>query len=105
MSRPYLQMTNSMVKTFGVWSRKPKRAFTIRYRARDIEIEGDWSGSSYLLAAAAVTTGDVFVGGLRWETAQSDRHVAHLLGEFGAHSQPVDGRKQVLRRIPHQRSG
>lgn len=90
VSKPYLEMTDRVATAFGVWTTKPHVA--VRYLARELTIEGDWSGAAYPLAAAAVSGGDVVVGGLAWETAQADRRVVGVLADAGADVRPeADG--------------
>jgi 3-phosphoshikimate 1-carboxyvinyltransferase len=92
VSKPYLAMTDAMVRRFGVWTVKPRCKSVVRYRALDLEIEADWSGAAFLLAAGAVAGGNVLVEGLRWETEQADRRIVSVLRAFGAVVEPdADG--------------
>ena len=69
VSRPYVEMTLAVMRSFGVSVAvdQPCR-FTIaapqRYRGRHYAIEPDASAASYFLAAAAITRGEVTVEGL-----------------------------------------
>lgn len=76
-SRPYVDMTISAMRDFGVkvyndtdWS------FLIfggqEYKARDIFVEGDWSGAAFLEAFNHIG-GDVKINGLNEKSCQGDR--------------------------------
>ena len=69
VSRPYVDMTLTMMAQFGVEAeRDAYAAFRLRpstYRARTYAVEPDASTASYFFAAAAVTGGRVTVPGLR----------------------------------------
>jgi 3-phosphoshikimate 1-carboxyvinyltransferase len=54
------------------------------YDSHDIAIEGDWSGAAYMIAAAAVTGGDVIVDGVSIDTLQADLRIEKLLAAYGA---------------------
>jgi 3-phosphoshikimate 1-carboxyvinyltransferase len=95
VSKPYLAMTDVIVRRFGVWTVKPRGRSAVRYRALDLGIETDWSGAAFLLAAGAVSRGDVLVESLRWETEQADRRVVSVLREFGAIAAPEAGGVRV----------
>lgn len=113
-SRPYVDLTAWTMRQFGVevepttWAEALSRAaLALRaelralegrvprgasvhlvpgggYRAADVTLVGDWSSAAFLLAAAAVTRGDVEVSGLEWDSPQADRRIADLLRAFGA---------------------
>jgi 3-phosphoshikimate 1-carboxyvinyltransferase len=94
VSMPYLMLTARIVTAFGVWTAKPRVAF--RYRARDLAMEGDWSGAAFLLGAAGVSRGDVVVDELRWESVQADYRMAALLRDFGADVSPESDGVRVV---------
>jgi 3-phosphoshikimate 1-carboxyvinyltransferase len=54
------------------------------YRAGDFQVEGDWSGASYFLAAGAVGHAPVRVEGLRLDSLQGDRALVDILHRMGA---------------------
>lgn len=54
------------------------------YRPRDMAVEGDWSNASYFLAAGALSPIPVAVTGLRRDSLQGDRAIAHILQRMGA---------------------
>ena len=92
VSRPYVDLTISVMRGFGVEvDREPPttaaRRFTVRhgqsYRPRDLRIEGDYSSASYFFAAAAVTGGRVEVAGLDPDSRQGDAGFLGLLERMG----------------------
>ncbi len=54
------------------------------YRPGTYDVEGDWSGASYLLAAGAVGRNSVLVTGLRPDSMQGDRTILDILRSMGA---------------------
>lgn len=46
-------------------------------------VEGDWSGAAFMLAAGAITQGEVTVTGLEAQSAQGDRAIVRHLRTFG----------------------
>jgi len=87
-SWPYVEMTMDAMETFGVKaSASPGRtvftASTGKYRASKVNVEGDWSSASYLLAAGAVG-GEVTVGNLDTGSSQADTAILDILSRMGA---------------------
>lgn len=87
-SWPYVEMTMDAMETFGVKaSASPGRAVftapTGKYRASKVNVEGDWSSASYLLAAGAVG-GEVTVGNLDAGSSQADTAILDILSRMGA---------------------
>lgn len=80
VSKPYVKLTMDVQKKFGVDVREIKPQ---QYRPAIVEIEGDWSSSSFLLAAGVLTRG-VVVEGLNPDSLQGDRAVFDILKEMGA---------------------
>ncbi len=54
------------------------------YRARDLDVEGDWSNASYFLAAGAAGERPVTVRGLRKQSLQGDRAMLEIMEQMGA---------------------
>jgi 3-phosphoshikimate 1-carboxyvinyltransferase len=96
VSAPYVEMTRQVAHLFRVaglrdagrpGAARPEPAFG----AVDLEIEGDWSGAAFLLAAAQASGGEVVVEGLNWDTAQADRKVVGVLRDAGALVEAASG--------------
>ena len=87
-SWPYVKMTMDAMEFFGVKaSASPGRdvftAPTRKYMASNVNVEGDWSSASYLLAAGAVG-GEVTVGNLDTGSSQADTAILDILSRMGA---------------------
>ncbi|MFZ5982958.1 MAG: 3-phosphoshikimate 1-carboxyvinyltransferase [Acidobacteriota bacterium] len=88
-SGPYVRMTLACIEAFGgrVEHEADLSRFRIRggqrYRATRVEVEGDWSGASFLLVAGAVA-GEAEVTGLDPGSLQPDRAVLSALSDAGA---------------------
>ena len=76
-SAPYIDLTLSAMRAFGVSVEKTPRGFRVpgrqRYRSPGkVRVEGDWSGAAFWLAANALGS-NVTVDGLDPASAQGDR--------------------------------
>ena len=88
VSKPYIEMTLDIINDFGVCIEHEnfERYFISgnqHYIGREYEIEGDWSGASNFLVAAAIS-GEITVTGLKSESKQADRNIMNVLKAFGA---------------------
>jgi 3-phosphoshikimate 1-carboxyvinyltransferase len=107
VSWPYVGLTLQSLEEFGVpfelwenadgWRRADWHSLTravpgglrfhmrpAAYRAGSFQVEGDWSGASYFLAAGAVGKQPVRVAGLRENSLQGDRAIVDILRRMGA---------------------
>lgn len=87
-SKPYVSLTMDVQRGFGVevQASDDMRTFRVEkqnYRSTEIEVEGDWSSSSYLLAAGALK-GEVTVSNLNMDSLQADLKIVEILDEMGA---------------------
>ena len=87
-SRFYIDLTNKVLKDFGINVINDNyEHFFIQggqsYKKREYEIEGDWSGSAFLLAAGAIS-GEVEVENLDIDSSQADRRILDVLEQYGA---------------------
>lgn len=87
-SKPYADMTTSMMKEFGVKAKNSSyKEFEVKagqkYAARNYFIEGDCSNASYFFAAAAVTKGRVKVTGINPKSVQGDAKFPDALQRMG----------------------
>jgi 3-phosphoshikimate 1-carboxyvinyltransferase len=104
VSQPYVRMTLSVMKAFGVDSTVGEALRTMRidapqmYAAREYDIEPDASAASYFWAAAAITGGEMTIDGLAAESLQGDVGFVDCLEQMGCdvrrepHSITVTGR-------------
>ena len=88
ISRPYIDITLTMMKTFGADVTVTKKGFRVAkggYCAQeDYAVEGDASGASYFLALGALTGGPVRVEGVGRNALQGDAAFADVLEQMGA---------------------
>jgi 3-phosphoshikimate 1-carboxyvinyltransferase len=90
VSRPYVDITLSVLTAFGIdYSRGGYQRFVIpggqHYQARHFNIEGDASSASYFWAAAALTGGRVTIANLDLESVQGDIDFLSVLARMGCH--------------------
>ncbi len=85
--KPYFDISLQMMSEFGVEVQRDGYSETripnSGYKARDIQVEGDYSSSSFFFLAAAVLGGKVKVEGLSASTVQGDRAFLDLLETMG----------------------
>jgi 3-phosphoshikimate 1-carboxyvinyltransferase len=87
-SKPYVAMTVSAMRAFGVEAEHnvdmTRLTAPIKpYRATAVTVEGDWSSAAYPLAAGAIA-GEATVRGLDPGSHQADRAILPLLKRMGA---------------------
>lgn len=89
-SRPYLEMTLSLMEHLGVvceWQGNtiivPEKA----YEPNPIVIESDWSAASYWYTIVAFSEdAEIFLTGLRKDSRQGDSRIANIMRDFGVKS-------------------
>jgi 3-phosphoshikimate 1-carboxyvinyltransferase len=94
VSRPYLDMTVTVMRAFGARIDLPDdRTFVVAgrgsaggggYRSGRFAVEPDASAASYLFAAATITGGRVLVEGLTRDSLQGDVAFVEVLERMGA---------------------
>jgi 3-phosphoshikimate 1-carboxyvinyltransferase len=88
VSRPYIDITLQMLREFGGEARESGSAFTIAGAQRldrpEYTVPGDYSSAAFVLAAGAITSGDVTVKNLDPCSPQGDRAIVSILKQFGA---------------------
>lgn len=100
VSKPYLDLTQAVMRDFGVeLVNHDYTRFTIaagqKYKATNYAIEPDASAASYFFAAAAITGGTVTVEGLGSRSHQGDLDIVHILGKMGARVEQEPNRTTV----------
>ena len=87
VSEPYIDMTISVMKEFGVEVEKSKNNYYVNsgqsYKANKYSIEGDTSSASYLFALAALTQSKIEVTNVSGNSLQSDVRFADILQQMG----------------------
>lgn len=104
-SAGYIDLTVQALAEFGVTVTAHNGVYqtTGSYRAKDVEIEGDWSQASFYLAAAAMGA-RLQLTGLNPHSAQGDKAGLALFAKFGV--QPVwQGQTLQLEKAPQPLNG
>ena len=102
VSRPYLQITSSVMDGFGVSEVEVhQRHVTVgagEYLPTEFVVEPDASSASYPLAAAAMVGGAVSVQGLGSASVQGDARFVEVLAEMGCITVVAPDSTVVMRR-------
>jgi len=100
VSRPYVAMTEAVMRAFGVTiGNRGFRRFDVprgRYQPRTYAIEPDASSASYFFALAAITGGSITVEGLDDTSVQGDMGFVDVLEHMGARVIRQPGRTTVV---------
>lgn len=99
VSRPYLDMTAVVMRSFGATVEGEGRAWSVGGGYAPVDhylIEPDASAASYFLAAAAITGGRVRIEGLGATSMQGDLGFVEVLGRMGAEVTIADGHTEVV---------
>ncbi len=95
VSEPYLRMTLSILKYFGVKTEWNNNRIFIphqEYEAKDFSVEGDWSSASYLYNLVALLPGSkLTIRGLFNKSYQGDSVIVEILEEFGVKTEYFEG--------------
>jgi 3-phosphoshikimate 1-carboxyvinyltransferase len=86
VSRPYVDMTIAVMRSFGVAVEERSGNFRIprrHYQRANYAIEPDASAASYFFAAAAITGGQITVEGLSSNSLQGDIRFCDCLAQMG----------------------
>lgn len=87
-SEPYVEITIDMLSKFGIRINRTVRGYLIFGNQKYItpgklEIEGDWSGVAFFLAAGAIN-GEITISNLDLNSKQGDKKIIELIKKFGA---------------------
>lgn len=90
-SEPYIQMTLSLLKIFGVSFIQIDNVIHVypcEYKPVPIKVESDWSAASYWFEFMALSKGDIeiYLKGLEKNSLQGDSIVAEIFKLFGVQS-------------------
>ena len=104
-SRPYIEMTASLMKQFSVDCQVLEREVLISnkpYAPTSITIESDWSAASYWYAFAALAeNAEIELPNMTMESLQGDRIIVDIMELLGVKSEPK-GNGLVLSKKDHQ---
>jgi len=94
-SRPYVEMTLSMLQQVGIqhkWNGDIIRIEPQEFKPTDIYVEPDWSAASYWYAIAALADeAELFLPGLTQYSLQGDSVITEIMANFGITSQFKNG--------------
>lgn len=86
VSKPYVDMTISTLKSFGITIRRTENNFYFNklsnYLPTSYNVEGDWSSASYWLVASALGV-NVSVAGLSLDSKQADKNILVAFSNAG----------------------
>lgn len=89
-SRPYITMTLSLMKHFGVESTFEGNTITVlhqKYKPASFEVESDWSAASYWYSMVALAReADVTLLGLKENSFQGDSAVSDIMRHLGVYT-------------------
>lgn len=86
-SAPYIEMTVDCMQKCGVSVTQTGNVFSVHGKPQLCGVhhcEGDWSGASFWLCAAAIGKEPVSVAGLNLSSHQGDRAIIEILRQLGA---------------------
>ena len=87
-SGAYIDMTIEMLRFFGIEIVKKENSYFIKgnqhYKARDYEVEGDWSQAAFFLTMGALSEEPIEIRGLKKDSLQGDKEVLKLYKDIGA---------------------
>lgn len=92
-SRPYILMTLSMMKEWGVDCEFDQNVITVpnaSYKPVQYDVEADWSAASYWYEISALSAGCVALNGLNEKSIQGDSALAEYFTSLGVDSQFED---------------
>ncbi|MGI4751260.1 MAG: 3-phosphoshikimate 1-carboxyvinyltransferase [Janthinobacterium lividum] len=94
-SRPYVEMTLSMLQQCGIQHQWNGNVISIQnqpFQSATIYVEPDWSAASYWYAIAALCDeAELFLPGLTLYSLQGDSSITEIMANFGITSQFKDG--------------
>jgi len=95
LSKPYIDMTLSLMKHHGVgstWQRNTISVSPGTYKNVIVEVESDWSSISYLYESLALSEkGELDISYVSENSIQGDKKVMEFYESFGVHSEIKDG--------------
>ena len=95
VSRPYLDMTLSLMRHFGIQIEEIGNQILIDhqdYNVNDFTVESDWSAASYYFSLVASSVGsEITLSALFENSLQGDSAIVKLAEPFGVHSEFNNG--------------
>lgn len=105
-SRPYLEMTASLMRQFGAFVDFTDTGINIphqNYRATTITVESDWSAASYWFAFTALANeAEITLPNITLESLQGDRVITDIMNKLGVNAE-LKGNDLLLKKKVHER--
>jgi 3-phosphoshikimate 1-carboxyvinyltransferase len=105
-SRPYIEMTASLMKHFGVELKFDRNIIVVphqEYKAANYTVESDWSGASYWFSFAALADkAEIVLPRISLNSLQGDRAIADMSESFGVKAE-MAGDTLKLTKVNHQK--
>jgi 3-phosphoshikimate 1-carboxyvinyltransferase len=94
-SKPYIDLTLSVLETFGVEALGGDGNYRLRGRQKyvspgSLQVEGDWSGAAFWLCLGALSSEGFTVTNLAPDSLQGDKCLPEILRRFGARVEQQD---------------
>ncbi|ENN95686.1 3-phosphoshikimate 1-carboxyvinyltransferase [Methanocaldococcus villosus KIN24-T80] len=87
-SKPYIDVTIDILDKFGIKVDETEKGFLVygnqRYRPIDYIIEGDYSSSSYIIAAGILINSHIEIYNLFKDSKQGDKAIIEIVKDMGA---------------------
>ncbi|WP_456472883.1 3-phosphoshikimate 1-carboxyvinyltransferase [Methanocaldococcus sp.] len=87
-SKPYIDVTIDILNKFGIKIDKTENGFLVygnqKYKPINYIVEGDYSSSSYLIAAGVLINSDLTIENLFSDSKQGDKAIINIVKEMGA---------------------
>jgi 3-phosphoshikimate 1-carboxyvinyltransferase len=105
-SRPYIEMTASLMNQFGVSVDFTGNEITIKpqkYKPTEFTVESDWSAASYWFGFTALAeVAEIFLPRISLSSLQGDRTIVDIMKHLGVRAE-VSGDKLKLTKTPHEK--
>ncbi len=101
VSKPYVQMTLSLLKDLGISLKQKADSITIlpqkTIAKKHVRIEGDWSSASYFYGALAVLrNNNIGLTSFDQNSLQGDQKIVEYFHSFGINTSFANGQKIIL---------
>ena len=87
VSKPYIEMTLSIMSKFGIQYTWKENIINIphqKYNPHDIKVEGDWSSVAFWMQTACLANKcDIKLKGIQKESIQGDKEVINIFSKLG----------------------
>lgn len=104
-SRPYLEMTASLMRQFGAHVQFNDAGINIphqKYKSAAVTVESDWSAASYWFAFTALADkAEVTLPNITLESLQGDHVIVDIMNQLGVHATLTGNNDLILTKKDH----